>query len=123
MRSGELDREITVERKSVTQDSEYGTEVIAWIPLVPMAGSPVVGERFWAQVQDVMPSRSESVKLGLVEARNQTRIRIRWRSDVTSDMRIIVHGDADQVFQIIGGPAQVGGRKRMLEMVCERYAS
>ena len=123
VQAGKLDRQITIERKSVTVDPDYGTEVIAWTPLAVLPGSPPVAERFWAEVQDVMPSRSESVLQGLAVARNQTRIRIRWRADITSAMRVIVHGDADVLYQIVGGPAEIRGRKTMLEMVCERYSS
>ena len=123
VQAGKLDRQITIERKSVTSDPNYGTEVITWAPLSVLPGSPPVAERFWAEVQDVMPSRSESVLQGLAVARNQTRIRMRWRSDVTSAMRVIVHGDADVLYQIVGGPAEIRGRKTMLEMVCERYSS
>lgn len=118
-----LNRQISIERKSVTQDSTYGTETVAWVPLVAAAGSPVVAERFWAEVQDALPSRSESVRNGLAVAKNQTRIRMRHRSDVDSTMRITVHGSADVIFQIIGGPAEIGGRKAYLEMMCERYST
>ena len=116
-------RWITIEQKSVTQDPTYGTEVVTWVPLDPEPGSPSVAIRFRAEVQDALPSRSESVRQGLELARNQTRIRMRWRGDVTSDMRVTVHGDTDVVYQIVGGPAEIGGRKRRLEMVIERYSS
>lgn len=123
LRSGEFDREITIERKSVTQDAQYGTEIISWVSLVMLPGSPPVPGRIWASKVDAMPSRSESVQQGLTVARNQTRIRIRWRDDLDSSMRITVHGDVDELYQIVGGPAEIRGRKRMLEMVCERYSS
>jgi head-tail adaptor len=123
MRAGGLDRQITIEKKSVTQDSQYNTDVVTWVPLVVAAGSPAVAERFWAQVQDVMPSRSESVRQGLAMARNQTRIRMRWRNDIDSTMRVTVHGDTDTVYQIVGGPAEIEGRKERIELVCERYSS
>ena len=113
MRAGDLDRQISIEFKSIQQDATYGTEVISWQRLITC----------WAQVLDMLPSRSESVQQGLAVARNQTRIRIRWRPDIASDMRVIVHGATDVIYQIVGGPAEVGGRKIMLEMVCERYSS
>ncbi len=122
MRAGDLDRQITIEYPAKTQDPDYGTEIITWTPLATV-GSPPVAQRFWAEVQDAMPSRAESVQQGLAVARNQTRIRIRWRSDISSDMRVIVHGDTDVLYQIVGGPAEIRGRKVMLEMVCERYSS
>ena len=121
--AGTLNRLITIERKQVVQDASYGTEVITWVPLAVLPGSPAVAERFWAEVQDALPSRSESVQQGLAVARNQTRIRIRWRSDVDSSMRITVHGDIDVVYQIVGGPAEIRGRRIMLEMMCEKYSS
>lgn len=113
MNSGQLDRQISIERKQVSQDPVYGTEIVTWVLL----------ERFWAEVQDALPSRAEGVTQGLAVARNQTRIRFRYRNDVTSDMRVTVHGDTDVVMQIVGGPAMVGGRKVLTEIVCERYSS
>lgn len=121
MRAGQLDRRITIERKVVTQDASYGTEVVTWVPLVA-TGSPAVAVPLWAQVQDVLPSRSEAVLHGLVLARNQTRIRIRYRNDVDSLMRITVHYATDIVYQIVGGPAIIG-RNEWLEMMCEKYSS
>jgi SPP1 family predicted phage head-tail adaptor len=122
MRTGQMDRRITIEQKVVTQDAVYGNEVITWSPLAYEAGSPSVAQKFWANVSDVPPSRSEAVKQGLELARNQTRITIRYRSDVDSTMRITVHYETDQIFQIVGGPAMIG-RKQYLEMVCEKFSS
>jgi SPP1 family predicted phage head-tail adaptor len=121
MRAGELSTQISIEKKSVTTDSTYGTEVIAWVPLVPV-GSPAVAQRFWASVIEELPSRSESVRQGLAVARNQVKITTRYRSDVDSSMRITVHRDGDRVFQIVGGPAMIG-RKKFMEFVCERFSS
>ena len=123
MRVGTLSRQITIEQKQVTVDSTYGTELVTWVPLVAEAGSPTVAVRFWAEVQDTLPSRAESVIQGLAVARNQVRIRLRYRNDITSAMRVVLHGDgADEVLQIVGGPASVGGRKEMTEIVCERIS-
>ena len=123
MRAGQLDREITIERKHVTQDATYGTEVITWVPLVAQVGSPVVAQRFCAQVQDALPSRSERVKLGLEQAHNRTRLRMRYRTDIDSSMRVTVHGETDVVYQIVGGPAMIEGRQQFLELMLERYSS
>ena len=116
MRAGQLDRQVLVERKQVTQDQTFGTELVTWVPLA--------SERFWAQVQDVLPSRAESVTQGLAVARNQVRVRMRYRGDIDSSMRITVYGDgANQVLQIVGGPAPIEGRKQFIEMMCERISS
>jgi head-tail adaptor len=107
----------------VTLDPTYGTEIVTWVPLITQPGSPSVAQRIWANVVDVQPSRSEAVKMGLEIARNQTKVTIRFRSDVDSSMRIIVHwGNVDVVMQIVGGPATIG-RKEWTEFVTERYSS
>lgn len=116
-------RLITVERPTTVLGGEFGPAPGPWEPLEVLPGSPAVAEKFWAEVEDVMPSRSEAVRQGLAQARNQTRIRFRWRDDVDSSMRIIVHGDTDVVYSIIGGPAEIAGRKRRIEVMCERYAT
>lgn len=115
-----LDRLVTVEYPVNATD---GTQTPTWAPLVYAVGSPAVAEKFPAEVQDVMPSRVEGVNQGLVLARNQTRVRMRWRSDLTPAMRITVHGEADRVLQIIGGPAEIFGRKQFIEVFCESISS
>lgn len=124
MKAGRLDRQITIEYKSITQDPDYGTELVSWLPLSYEPGSPLVAEKYAANVQDVLPSRSEAVAQGLTIGRDQTRMRIRWRDDVTSAMRVTLHGDAsDQIFEIVSGPADFDGRKTQIEFMCERYTS
>ncbi len=124
MNLGTLNREITVERKSVAQDATFGSEVVTWEPLALLPGSPEVAEKFAAEVYDLPPSRAEGVFRGdLMVSRNLVRVRMRWRNDIDSTMRIIVHGDTDRRLQIIGGPAEYGGRKVGLEMLCEEVSS
>jgi len=121
MQAAKLDRQIGVEKKSVTVDPTYGTELITWVPLSTVSGQP---ERYRAEVQDALPSKAESVLMGLAVARNQVRVRMRYRDDIDSSMRITVYGDASNtVLQIVGGPAAVGGRKELIEMMCERIAT
>lgn len=123
--AGKLDREVTIEKlKSPPDlDPDYGTPIASWVPLVALPGQPTVAERFRAEVQDVPPGRSEAVQLGLSVARNQTRVRIRWRDDIDSSMRVTVHGNSDVIYQIVGGPAEVEGRQELTEMICERYTA
>ena len=126
-----LNRQCTIERKAVSgdvgyvaPDSTYGTERVVWVPLVYAAGSPPVALRFWCEAQAALPSRSEAVVNGLAIARNLVRIRMRYRNDIDSSMRVLLHGDSDdEVLQIIGGPAEIGGRKTMIEMMCERITT
>lgn len=106
-----LNRKITIEQPVSTRDPDYGSEVIVWTP---------VASRIWAEVQDMMPSKTEAAKMGLRVATQQTRVRIRNRGGIAPDMRIVLHGAEDKIFQIVGGPAEVHGRI-LLEMLCEAY--
>ena len=114
-RLGTYDTPITIEQKVVTYDPVYGTDVVTWSSLTS-------GSRIMAEVRDVLPSRSEAVAQNLEVAKNQVRIRMPYRSDVTAAMRITAHRVPDVVYQIVGGPAMIGRREAM-EMVCERYSS
>lgn len=114
----------TIQQPTVTRDATYGSAVKTWAPLEVVAGtSPEEAVKYWGEVRDALPSRSEAVRTGLDQARNQTVLRMRWRDDVTSAMRVILHGETEVLYQIVGGPAEVEGRKKMLEMVLERYST
>lgn len=112
--AGEQDVQVTIERPVSTPDPAFGSPVVTWTALFV---------RQWAKIQDVLPSRSEFVTQGLTVARNQSRLRMRYREDIDSSMRVTVHRDSDVIYQIVGGPAQMGGRKERIEMVLERYSS
>lgn len=101
-----------IERKSVTQDPKYGTEVIAWVTVA----------NAWCSAEDVSPSRSEAVKNGLAIAINQTVVRMRFRTDVDSSMRLTINRPALTVYQIIAGPAEIGNRQG-IEFMVERITS
>ena len=122
MNPGTLDRLATIEYPVRSINAETSAETVTWLPLMPLPGSPVVGERVRGQLLDQLPSRSEAVRTGLPVARNQSRWRMRWVDGVTTDMRLTVHGDSDVVYQIVAGPAMMG-RKVMLELVLERWAA
>jgi len=128
MRIADYDRLISVWKikEPPDLDPNTGTEIVAWVPLVPTNDSPPTAVRFWANAKDVLPSYSEAVKMGLPTAREQVRIRIYpWRDDLNSAMRITLHGrggEADQTFQIVAGPATFGNRESN-EVMAERYSS
>lgn len=124
--SGRHDRLISIDYPTKAQDARFGTETVVWVPLDPLPGSPTIGRKFFAEVQDALPSRNESPSLGVAIAANQTRIRFRWRPDITTQMRVTLYGSSsqyDQLYSIVGGPAEIGGRKAMIEIVCEKYSS
>ena len=112
MNLGPLDRRCRIEYPDATQDAIYGAATPVWV-LLAVA---------WCNVQDVLPSRSESVKQGLALAAQQVRVRMRYRTDVTSAMRLIILRPEPQYYQIIAGPAELGN-KDGIEIMAERYSS
>ena len=113
MNIGQLDHRVRIEKKFATQDPDFGTEVISWLPVATV----------WANVQDAIPSRAESVTQGVaLIAKNQTRVRIRYRSDVDSSMRMVIYRPGPITYQIIAGPAEIG-RKEYVEFMVERFSS
>jgi head-tail adaptor len=112
MQAGKFDERASIDYPT-TITGEFGPQPGPWQRL----------DTVWGEFQDVMPSRSEAVQQGLAQARNQTRFRMRWRDDITSDMRIVRHADRDIVYQIIGGPADIGKRKDGIELMLEQYST
>ncbi len=113
MDGGRFRRFISIDYPVSEEDAAYGERVVRWDRLATCD----------VEWQPILPSRSEAVRSGLEQARNQVRVRMRWRDDIDSTMRIVLHGGEDAVYQIVGGPAEIGGRMRRLEMVVERYST
>lgn len=95
--AGKLRHRITILQQAATTEDLYGTAQIAWVPLATV----------WAEVQDMLPSRAERIAEGVSVANRPARIRMRYRTDVTTAMRI-QHGT--RLMQIIAGPAELAGR-------------
>ncbi len=112
MQPGRFRHSISVEYPVYETDSGYGPRLVRWDRLTTCR----------AEVMDILPSRSEAVQNGLAQARNQSRVRMLARRDITGDMRIIVHGETDTVLQIVAGPAEIE-RGSGIEFVCERYTT
>lgn len=112
MNIGPLDVRARVEYKVVTQDPDYGTELITWTLLRVM----------WVGVQDELPSRSEAVKQGLAVATRRARVRANYCTDIDSSMRLIIMRPTATTYQIVAGPAVLGD-KEGIEMWCEVTSS
>lgn len=113
MRGSQLDDRVTIERQTQVSTPDYGMQPGPWV---------VVAARIPAQVLDDLPSKDESVRDGLAVAKRPARLRIRYMRGLTSDMRVTLHGEDDRVFQIVGGPAELG-RRDGIEMTLEAYTS
>lgn len=119
---GEFNRKISIDRKAVVVDPNYGTESITWTPFA----------RVFASVMDVLPSKGErnGERNGERErngehitiANRPTRIRIRYLDGLTSDMRIILTDRDNRELKIVAGPAEIG-RRRYMELMAENYST
>lgn len=104
-----LNTKCEIQYKSVTQDATYGNESIRW-------GLKAI---VWAELQDILPSRSENITNNLDVATNRTRVRMRYRTDIDTTMRFLARG---YTYQFIAGPAMIG-RNEYMEFVAERYST
>ena len=106
MTEGELDRRVRIERP-IADDSLDGAGSGTW-QLV---------QEVWASVKDMLPSRGEKLAQGINVSHRPARVRMRYRDDVTPDMRFV---EGSRVMQIVSGPAEIG-RREWVEFVCEEY--
>jgi head-tail adaptor len=107
-----LDEQVTIEKRTIVKDPDYGTEIEDWLP---------VASNIWANAQDQLPSRGESVANGVAMAVTRTRLRIQNDASITTAMRVTLHGKGGRVMQIIAGPALLDDR-RHVEFMLEGYS-
>lgn len=106
MQAGRLNRRITILQSGSTRESTFRTDTKGWVPLATV----------WAEVQDMLPSRGDRLAEGVDIARKPCRVRIRYRTDVTSDMRLRIRSEE---YRIVSGPVELGLREA-LEMLAEQ---
>lgn len=113
MRAGAFNRSISIETLLEEENTTYGGKTSKWVLHI----GPIPAEMI-----DLLPSRSESVRNGLEVARDRVRVRMRYRTDIEPDMRIIAHGGTDRAYQIVSGPVVIG-KNQYLELICEKFTS
>jgi head-tail adaptor len=106
------DEKVTIERLTSAADPDSGESLNVWEPLL---------SRYWANVQDALPSRSEAEKNGLRTAARRTRLRIQGASSVTAEMRVVLHSRNELIMQIVAGPAMMDDRVHY-EFMLEAYS-
>jgi len=111
MQIGTLNQRVRFEAPSTTEDAKYGPQPGPWTTVATV----------WANVQEVLPSRAEKAQGIRIEAR-PARIRIRYRTDITSAMRVVLVDRGSRVLKIVSGPAELG-RKEGLEIMGEAYST
>ncbi len=107
------DDQVSIERLVKIKEPVYGTETNDWIP---------VHDHFWANVQDVLPSRAEATGNGLAIGTRRARLRIRDAAGTVMTMRVRLHSRGGEVMQIVAGPARVEGTDYD-EFAIESYSS
>ena len=111
MKIGKLDRRLLIERKSVTRDTAFGSEIVTWVAVATV----------WANAEDVLratPGGGEQVKQDIRVHTRPCRVLIRYRSDITTDMRVTIVERA-RVMQITS--IAEFGRREATELMCEEY--
>ena len=117
MNIGSLNRRITIQKKSVTLDADYGTEIVTWVTHATV----------WANVSDLTMGTSKNAESeerdSLLQINSiRTRIIIRYLSTVTSDMRIKLTDRSNRILQIVSGPVEIGQRDGM-EIIVASYTT
>lgn len=107
--AGQLKHRVTIQERVGTQDPIYGTMTYSWETLATV----------WAEVQDVLPSRGERIADGISISSRPCRVRMRYRDDVDSSMRLTFNG---RTLGIIAGPAMLAFREG-IEFVAEELST
>jgi head-tail adaptor len=103
-----LDKRVIVE--SLAEDTGFASAGSRkWTPI----GRPIA-----AQVEDIRPSRGEALQEGMTATVRRARVRMRYRSDITNQMRLVMGA---RVMQIITVPAELG-RRDGIEFLVEDYS-
>lgn len=112
MNAGARDTFIIFEVRQTTKDPVYGTTI---------EGKWTKHSEAWAEVQDVLPSRSEKLDDSISIQSRPARVRIDYFDGigVTSAMRINIEG---RFLRIVAGPAMKGHRKEW-EMMAEELST
>jgi SPP1 family predicted phage head-tail adaptor len=103
MNPGELRHKITIQKLVNIQDT-FGQPVEQWPDVVTVWASvnPIIGREFFAAQQ--------------VNSEVTHKIKMRYRSDITSDMRIKL---GNRIFDIISPPINPGEKKIELQIMCK----
>lgn len=102
-------REVEILRRTTELDEDYGTVVeTGWATVVTV----------WAEVEDMLPGRSESLIDSVNLERRPARVWMPFRDGIDASMRFKVKGrgpaEVDRLMRIVSGPAESRFRSRMM---------
>lgn len=111
MEIGELDTRVVILRRSDVRETKFRTDRAVWLPMATV----------WAKVEEILPGRSGQIADGVDIERGPCRIWMRWRGDVTGEMRLQIPG-RDGEYRIVAGPKMIG-RRRWIELTAETVST
>jgi SPP1 family predicted phage head-tail adaptor len=107
---GILDRRVRVERKTVSQDPDYGSQVETWATYVET----------WASIQDITTNNQERTNSDLRQLTRPCRVKMRYFPDIDPTMRLVVLDRGERILSIVSKPAELG-RKDGIEFMCQEF--
>lgn len=111
MQIGRLDRYVRVEKKQVSNNVDYGTEIVTWVEHVLA----------FARVMDVTTRMQEETEVDLRQLKRPCRVTMRYDNTITADMRLVMLDDDNRILQIVSSPAELG-RRDGLDFFCEEFS-
>jgi SPP1 family predicted phage head-tail adaptor len=106
--AGRLDQRITIEQQVESRGGTYSDARRAWETVATV----------WASVQPI--GGAERLRAGPeLAAVADLRVWIRWRSGLTSKMRL-VHGS--RTYEIVAPPRDVDSAHEAIELLCREYS-
>lgn len=111
MRIGSLDTPVSIQKKLITTNNDYGGEVVSWVE----------HKRAWAEITDLTTRMQESTTYDLRQLKQPRRVRMRYDNSITADMRLIILDSSDRILQIVSKPAEIG-RREAIEFMAHDYS-
>jgi SPP1 family predicted phage head-tail adaptor len=111
MNIGKLDRYIRIESKTVTNDPEFGGEVITW----------TTHKECWASVQDILSNNQEATKTDLRLSTRPCKVQMHYDASINATMRVVMLDRDNRLLQIVSVPAEIG-RRQGLEFIAEEFS-
>lgn len=99
--TGQLRERVTIQAPSVVRNG-IGEPVPSWTDVATV----------WADVKDLSGREINAARV--VQSESVRRVTIRWRGDITADMRVVRNG----VVMVITAPPRMVGWKEFLELDC-----
>jgi SPP1 family predicted phage head-tail adaptor len=111
MQIGALDSYIRIERKQVTNNSDYGSEQITWVKYY----------EGWAKLTEVTPKAQEETTESSRLLKRPCKMVIRYITGVNATMRVVLLDRSNRIMQIVSDGSELG-RKEGLEFMLEEYS-